>query len=147
MQPKPLTILSYTSFLCMLTSVSGTAIALSNDNMPPQPKPHGTHDVWHHPVGTDKAEDGWCTHVQCDVDGKYETWLTQETCTANGFNYHEEGHCWNNDQQYMNFDQFNKDCQVHAHNGWTEPVWHLIGGWRNEIVKRDSGVGAYCFTD
>ncbi|EME85014.1 uncharacterized protein MYCFIDRAFT_173885 [Pseudocercospora fijiensis CIRAD86] len=74
------------------------------------------------------------------VDGKYETWLTQETCTANGFNYHEEGHCWNNDQQYMNFDQFNKDCQVHAHNGWTEPVWHLIGGWRNEVVKRDSGV-------
>jgi hypothetical protein len=54
--------------------------------------PPGSKDVWQPPVGVDKAHNEWCTHVQCNKGGIYDPWLTMETCIANGFNYHEEGH-------------------------------------------------------
>ncbi|EGP89534.1 unnamed protein product [Zymoseptoria tritici ST99CH_3D1] len=152
MQFTQISLASAVFFLGTMTVVKGVALAVPDSDQPtsPQPKPPAGPDpnfVWTPPeFPEDKPEDGYCKYTECDVNGAYETWLTQEVCINSGFNYQLEGHCWNNAGSYIDFDLFTRNCQAYARMGWTEPTqlgkYHR---WYDRKHYASEGVSAFCF--
>ncbi|KJX95146.1 hypothetical protein TI39_contig4131g00008 [Zymoseptoria brevis] len=147
MQFTQISLASAVFFLGTTTVVKGVAVAVPYSDQPtsPAPKPPASPDfVWTPPIfNEDSPESTQCRYTQCDVDGQYNTWLTQAVCVNSQFNYQVEGHCWNNSGYYIDFDLFLRNCQAIAKSGWDEPSW--FGYWGDKKRYASSGVSAFCF--